>query len=200
MWSDVLRWFDHHGSGVSALAAIATAVIAIVTLIAAGQDSRRRTQPMVVVELRYAPDSDTSIDLVVRNAGPTVARDVWVTFDPPLDVPSVGEDGDGPAVGYVVKRYAKPLPMLAPGQELSNTWFVASYPGGKLTNVEPSPERVTVRVKCKGVGWGWIHWTYPIDIEAMTLATSTTSSSSHKGRLESISKSLDAIAKSMTKR
>ncbi|WP_167510081.1 hypothetical protein [Curtobacterium citreum] len=196
----MLEWFDVHGGGVSAFAAILTAVVAIITLIAAGQDSRRRSQPMIVAELRYAPDSDTALDLVVRNAGPTVARHISVEFEPPLDVPPVGADGEGAAIGYVVRRYENPIPMMGPGQELSNTWYVAHYPGGKLANAEPAPERVTVRVKCRGIGRRWLRWSYPIDDKAMTFATSTTSSSSFKGRLASISNSLESIARAVPKR
>ncbi|MBB1197789.1 MULTISPECIES: hypothetical protein [Curtobacterium] len=184
----------------SALAAIGTAIIAIVTLVSTGLDSRSRTQPVVLAELRYAKNSDTTIDFVVRNLGPTVARDVLVEFDPPLEVPKIEPTGAGRPTSYIVKRYEKPIAMLAPGQELSNTWWYGVEQGAQRVNAEPTPDQVTIRIRYRGRGWRWIKETYPIDVDIMTLATSTESSSSTKGRIGSIEKSLKTIAQVLSKR
>ena len=196
MWSDVLGWFDDHGGGVSALAAIVTAAIAIVSLVSAASDSRSRSQPVVLAEIRRAPDADTSFDLVVRNAGPTVARDVSVSFEPPLELPA-GEPPETYALLWIIKRYEKVIPMLAPGQELSNTWWFGAAREGEIQNIEPTPDRVLIVVRYRGRGRRWRTEQFPIDMDAHTRGTSTTSSSSFKGRLKSIDQAINRIADSM---
>jgi hypothetical protein len=200
MWHQALMWFDQHGGGVSAMAAVLTAVIAIVTLISAGSDSRSRTRPVVLAELRYAKDSDTTIDLVVRNLGPTVARSVRVEFDPPLEVPPIGPTGAGKPTVYLVKRYEKPIPTLAPGQKLSNTWWYGVPEGPHRVNGEPTPDQVTVRISYQGRGWRTFREAYELDVDVLTLATSTMSSSSTKGRIPTMSESLKSIADSLKQR
>ena len=63
------------------------------------------------------PESDTVLDFVIRNADASMARDVLVTFHPPLTVPP----DFGPNVTeHVISRYGQALPCLAPGQALRN--------------------------------------------------------------------------------
>jgi hypothetical protein len=193
MWHDVLVWFDHHGAGVGAIAAVVTGIVAIWSLASATRDSRRRTQPNVIAEIRRAPDSDTSFDFVLRNAGPTVARDIIVTFDPDIVIPE-DRQHESLATEWLIKRYRRPIPMLAPGQELSNTYWLGVAKGDKRVNGEPTPDNVSVSVRYRGVGRGWLRGTFVIDIDIITLGTSTTSSDSFKGRLRSIDESLRVIA------
>lgn len=87
MW----EWLKLNGAGLSALAAVVTAAIAVVALGHTASDSRDRSRPMMVAEFQLAVNNGAAIDLVVRNAGPSIARDVTVTFDPRLVVP---DDGD----------------------------------------------------------------------------------------------------------
>src|SRR5674476_1568029 len=107
------QWLVNNGSGLAALAAVGTAAIAIVALRSTAADSRDRSRPYVLAELSLATDSDTSIDIVIRNAGLSVARNVHVRFDPVLVVPG---DGRRYVTEYTVRRYATPIPTLAPGQ------------------------------------------------------------------------------------
>ena len=200
MWDDVLRWFDAHGSGVSAIAAVATGVIAIVTLIRAGTDSRQRSQPTVIAEVRPAKESDTVIDFIVRNTGPTVARDVQVTFEPKILIPE-DRKGESLATPTLIKRYSVPIPTIAPGQELTNTYWVGvEGPGNSRVNGEPTPQRFTVSVKYRGVGRGWLRDSFVIDLDIVTLTTWAESSDSIKSRVKAIASSLSVIARNMPKR
>jgi hypothetical protein len=200
MWQDVLGWFDDHGGGISAIAAVATGVIAIVTLIRAGSDSRKRSQPMVLAELRPAKDSDSVIDLVVRNAGTTVARNVKVTFDPVIEVPA--ERAHEPLVTpSLVQRYATEIPTLAPAQELSNIYWAGEHGSGSdLTNREPTHDRVTVTVEYSGLGWWRLRDSFVLDVKVVTLTTWSESSNSMIGRVRAIASALDSISKAAHKR
>lgn len=193
MWQDVLQVFNDYSRAISAMAATITAAIAIITLIRASNDSRLRSQPVVIAEIRRAPDADTSFDLVVRNTGPTIARDVRVTFDPPLVLPDE-EPEEHYATLWIIKRYEHAIPMLAPGQELSNTWWFGAAREGEIVNVEPTPDRVLVRISYRGRGRRRKSDEFPLDMNAHTRGTSTTSSSSFKGRLRSIDSALNKIA------
>ena len=197
MWQDVLGWFDDHGGGISAIAAVVTGVVAIVTLIRAGSDSRQRAQPMVIAELRPAKDSDSVIDLVVRNAGATVARKVRVTFDPALEVPA--ERAQDPLVTPIlIQRYAAEIPTLAPGQEMSNIyWSGEAGPGNMLKNGETTPDRVTLTVEYSGLGWRRLRSSFVLDVQVVTLTTWAVSSNSMIGRVRAIAAALDDISKAM---
>jgi hypothetical protein len=189
----VLQWFNDYSRAVSAMAAVITATIAVITLIRTSSDSRSRSQPAVIAEIRRAPDADTSFDLVIRNAGPTIARDVQVTFDPPLELPD-GQPEDHYALQWIIKRYEKIIPMLAPGQELSNTWWFGAAVDGSIQNVEPTPDQVLVRIRYRGRKRRWRTDEFPLDMDAHTRGTTTTSSSSFKGRLHSIDQAINMIA------
>lgn len=199
MWEDSLHWLDEHGGAVSAVGTVVAAFVAIAALVSAALDSRSRSEPMVLAELRRAPDADSSMELVVRNAGPTVARDIRVEFDPPLVIP---EDVDPARVGtsYTMRRYSKPIPMLAPGQELVNTWFLGAARGGEIENVEPTPEHASVKVSYRGRRWRRHRDEYVLDVSVIKEDTSITSSSSFKGRLKSIDESLKSISRGLSKR
>lgn len=71
----------------------------------------------MIAEIRIPKGGYSSLDFVVRNAGQSVARNVRVAFDPPL------QDEDPSTVSLrtaLARRYALTIPVLAPGQELSN--------------------------------------------------------------------------------
>lgn len=111
----IWRWINESGAGLSGMAAIVTAAIAVIALRQTSQDSRDRSRPVVIAEFQQARDSTSAIDLVVRNFGASVARDLEVSFEPQLAVPDTG----GPFVTpFLIKRYADPIPVIAPGQDL----------------------------------------------------------------------------------
>lgn len=101
------------------MAAVITSLVAVITLGQIRKDSRDAIRPMVVVELRDVPLSAATMSLVVRNVGRSVARNVSITFDPPLPKPA---DLHGGLVHHVNRRYADPIPTLTPGTRLENIW------------------------------------------------------------------------------
>ena len=188
MW----EWVNDYGTGLGALAAVAAALIAVVALSSTARDSRTRTQPMVTADFRPPAHSDSAIELVVTNLGPTPARDVLVTFDPPLEMPG---DTSRLMAPYLVKRYANPIKILNPGQVLSNTWWAGEAgPGNELVNREPTPDQVTVHVEYSGIGRRRLSDSFSLTIETVSLTTYNVSSTSLKGRLKTINASLSSIA------
>ncbi|HSX68522.1 hypothetical protein [Nocardioides sp.] len=112
-------------SGVSALAAVATAGIAIYALSGTRADSREQTRPIVIAELVPAPLSTTAIDLRIANYGRSSALDVAVRFDPPM--PTSDQLGrDGRLLPFIAARYARSIPLLAPRASMTNVFQAVS--------------------------------------------------------------------------
>lgn len=126
-------------AGVSGVAAIVTASIAGWALVQASHDSKERSRPVVVAELRHAGVKGSQ-SLVIRNYGLTVARDVQITFDPQLP------KGDShPASKIIRERYRRPIPTMPPGMELKNIYLIGTPgPGPNFVPAEPIPEQVTI--------------------------------------------------------
>lgn len=187
----VWEWVNEYGSGIGAVAGVLAALVAILALMSAAWDSKARSQPMIAAEFRPSADNDTEVEFVVTNLGPTPARDVRVAFDPPLVMPA---DSTRLMAQFIVKRYERPIPVLNPGQVLSNTWWAGQAgPGDELTNREPTPDEVRVDVSYKGIGWRRIKESFDLTIEMVTLTTYSVSSTSIKGRLKSVDESLRKI-------
>lgn len=189
MWD----WFGANSGTVSALATVATAFIAIMALLSAATDSRERSRPMVLAEFRRAENSDSTIDLVIRNAGPSVARALSVSFEPEPVLPA---DSSNLVTPYLLRRYRQAIPSLSPGQELTNIWYAGRLPengGNELQNAEPTSDAVTVHVAYRGVGRRRYRDEFPLHVDIVKMTTYSTSSKSVPGRLESIDKSLRSL-------
>lgn len=188
------EWLGLNAASVSALAAGLTATVAVLALLSTARDSRARTDPIVTAEFRIPPDSDSTIDLVIRNLGPTPARDVTLNFEPPLSVP----DGGGPFLAtYIVNRYKGTIPVLSPGQELTNIWWAGRVDGNQMVNAEPTPESVVITIGYRGVGWRRRSARYGLQVETVSSTTFAVSSTSLKGRLKTIDASLKKIASAL---
>lgn len=107
------------GTAAMAVAIIITAVFAKHTLEATRADSRARTRPVIVAELRRELLSHGTTLLVLKNLGASVAKDVAVTFDPPPldDVESLPNDN---MMKWIYERYETPIFTWAPGWTVSN--------------------------------------------------------------------------------
>ncbi|MEU4593221.1 hypothetical protein [Micromonospora aurantiaca (nom. illeg.)] len=122
--STVWRWL--HSSNPDAWAAAAgwtTATVAVVAAMAAFRQVREarklreeQAQPYVVAYMEASPASEHIIDLVVKNFGTTVARNVRITSNPRLLRSGAG--------GEKVEEVAlfDVLPVLVPGQEWRTFW------------------------------------------------------------------------------
>jgi hypothetical protein len=134
-------------SGFSALAAIITGVIAARTLQSQKQDSRDRTRPVVIAALRPGPSfTHGYLYLEVKNRGLSVAREVRVTFEPDIEDELPRGKSTGVEGPYIARRYAEPIPVMAPGQGFINIYWAARLEelGEVLT---PPSVRVTVEYK-----------------------------------------------------
>lgn len=192
MWD----WMNDYGAALSALAAIGTAVIAVFTLLRAVRDSRDRTRPYMVAELRLAKDSGTAIDFVIRNAGVSLARNVKVSFTPEIEVP---EEGGPYVTPLVVERYRSSIPCVAPGQEFRNVWWAGRMGrGNDLENGEPTPDEFTVDITYVGARKRQEYAEkFPLSVKNMLATTESISSTSFKGRLKTIDASLKTVGDSL---
>ena len=130
-------------SAVGAVATVAAAIAAIITLSMLRGDSRERTRPFVGAHLRSIILGMGS-EFVVRNYGPTPATDVKVSFAPPLPK-LTGAEAAGKVTPFLERRYSRVIPTLAPGAELSNV-----YTAGPIeTNDEPVPLTFSVTIDYK---------------------------------------------------
>lgn len=189
MLSDVLTWMNDNGAALSALATVATAVVAIVALSHTARDSRERARAVVLAEFRKEEHSSTVIDLVVRNAGQSVARDVVVKFDPE---PLLPDDGGVYLTKWLLQRYRQTIPTLAPGQELTNIWFSMD---AAEANEEPTADQVRVTISYRRSRFRRYSEVFPLDVDLIRMMTFAEDSTSMPGRMTSIAKSLEALSK-----
>ncbi|MFB9377613.1 hypothetical protein ACFFKU_13920 [Kineococcus gynurae] len=107
------------GTVAMAVAVIVTAVIAANTLRAARDDSRARSRPVIIAELRRELLSQGTTLLVLKNFGVSTASDVRVTFNPKAPA-QVEELPNSDVMKWIYERYAAPITTWAPGWTLSN--------------------------------------------------------------------------------
>jgi len=166
------------------------------TLKRAELEGQARSRPMVTAELREPPLSDRSLLLIIRNYGPTVARNVVITFDPPLPDPSP-EQAETSLAPFLKARYEKPIPVLTPGMELDNIYFTGqpSADGSGLKNAEELPDQVTVRIEYDATDGARYTDTYPLDVDIFRNRTYASYNSRHYSeRLKTIEQALKGIS------
>jgi hypothetical protein len=128
-------------AGVTAIAALITGVIAVVTLLAIRQDSRDRTRPVIVADLLPELFTPSTSELVVQNVGQSVAKEIRVTFEPAIT------EEMGELVAYVARRYSRVIPTMGPGRRLSNI-YAHMKPGTGLAD-EDVPHHLVVDISYK---------------------------------------------------
>lgn len=195
--NDIVTWWSHEGTRTgAAVVATGSGVIAASSGVRAlrqnRRDSKAKSRPMVAAELREIPYTEGSQMLVVRNYGPSIARDVRVTFDP--EIP----DGEHPEQGmtqFLKRRYASPISVLTPGMELDNIYYSARRDdGGKKVNNEPTPDQVTVTITYKNDAGQEFTDHFPIDTNLLRNRTYSESSASFDGRLKDITAAMKTLA------
>lgn len=189
-FSDAGAWVLNNGPAITASTATVTAVVAVLALVRATQDSAERSRPMVVAELRPAPRSSDAMEFVVRNYGPSLARDLRVSFEPPIPDP---HDPSQSVTPFLKQRYASVIPALSPGQELSNIWWSGHGGAKELENFEPTPDRCKVSLQYRGVRKKVFRECYFIDVDLVKLTTYSVSSTDPGERVGQIAKAIDKI-------
>jgi hypothetical protein len=186
-------WLAASAACAGAGAAWVAAINASRTLAQTRADSRARTRPMLSAELRADAYAMATQSLVIKNHGPTVARNVVVRFDPEPGDDEV-MDGERTVTPYLKRRYANPIASLVPGVELDNLWYVGR-PGanGEWVNTEPTPEKVTVSIAFDAPDGVTYEEHFFLDVDVLRKRTSVTSSESPIGLAKSAVKSLKAI-------
>lgn len=195
--ADLWCWVNENGVGLGAMAAIATAAIAVFALLRATRDSRDRTRPIVAAELRRIPYVDSSIELVIHNFGQSAARDLRVTFDPPIPDPPA--DGARYVTPFLKRRYARTIDVLTPGQELGNIYWSGrtQRDSSEYLNHEPTADQVTVHVEYRGSGRRRYRERYFLDVDVIKTTTYAESSTSPESRLKQIGDAVKGVAREL---
>lgn len=130
------------GGVAAAVAAIVTATIAAQTLRAMRNDSQDRSRPVMIAELKHGVLTKNA-ELHISNRGLSVARNVAVTFAPPISPHCPGKTLDecDHIAHYIAERYARPIPVIAPGADLDNLYQTAG------SGYEPVPDNFFVTLK-----------------------------------------------------
>lgn len=162
------------------------------TLARARKDSRDRSRPMLTAEFRDVPYVRASQALVIRNSGPTMARNVGVTFQPPIPDPEPDMEAQS-VTPFLKRRYANPIPVLTPGMELDNLWYVGVPTGTRYVNSEPTPDQVEVHLSYDAPDGTRYSDVFPLDIELLRKRTFSTSSSSPEEQTKEAVEALNAI-------
>lgn len=157
-------------AGVTAVAAVVTGGVAIATLAALRRDSTDRTRPVVSAELLPVVLSHGTSELVIQNVGQSVAKNVNVTFDPPLSRDM------GQMTAFLVNRYEKKIPTMGPKRRLSNVYSHWRGDGSHET-AEPVPYAFTVKIAYQDSRGRNYEDSYDLTLDA--LRNETTSSPSN---------------------
>lgn len=151
------------------------------------RDSRARSRPIVTAVLRRAPYTH-SYALDVTNSGASAARGLVVTFDPPLPDDPMAPGGQRSVIPFMAARYATPIAVLPPAATLSNVYYVGradpSNPAGRIVNVEPTPDQVSVALRYQDDDGHRYRDVFPLDVDVLLKETETTSSSSPQKQQE----------------
>jgi hypothetical protein len=190
-------WIAGAAAVISSSAAIWSATNGNRTLKRSDRDSQARTRPMVAAELRDEPYAPGTQLLVIKNYGSTVARNVKVTFDPPLSDPPP-EKMHQSVAPFLKRRYAKPIPSLVPGQELDNIYFSGESDGaGGWKNREPHPDQVRVTIELDASDRAHYIDHFDLDVNLIRDRTMVTSSRHPDERLKQAVKALENIHKTL---
>ena len=186
-WWNTIDWGAPYWAAVGGLSAAITGVVAIWALVHAARDSRDRSRPVVVAEYRVPENPHKRLEFVVRNAGASVARDIEVTFDPPLEPIQPGQ-----AIRpFLVERYKDRVPNLGPGQELTNSVHADLEDEGE----SDLPLDVTVTVTYRRSWMRRYKDRYRLVTSVYAQHTYATSTNSVLGQLKEIRKELEKVVR-----
>ena len=107
-WAAAAAWL-------TALVAVVAGIVAVVQLGEARRLRFERAAPYVVVCLEPSGAAEYVLDVVIRNLGATVATDVRVTVEPPMQRAAGGKAPEP-------VEFPDCIPVLVPGQEYRTFW------------------------------------------------------------------------------
>ena len=169
---------------VTGLATVVTAIVAMFSLTGSRQDSRERTRPVLVPQLRRELLSHGTINLVLHNFGVSSAHNVSVAFDPSLPDPQELDSAD--MRKWIGERYAAPYPLIAPGMSLSNV-----YRAG-----QDKVQAFTMKLTYSGSDGRRYHGHFHLDPGPLLKETTANPSDSNNRELRLI-KAVEAIVRSV---
>ncbi|WP_219509275.1 hypothetical protein [Nonomuraea ceibae] len=111
----------------------------------------------MVVDIRASDFISEALNLVVENVGPTVARNVRIRFDPPIQTSMDGGDRERLADALI---FTQGIPHLPPGRKIE-----ALFDIGWQFFAKDLPRRYTVTVEADGPYGAVEPLTYLIDLE-----------------------------------
>ncbi|QFY05349.1 hypothetical protein GBF35_00415 [Nonomuraea phyllanthi] len=146
-------------------------------------------QPYVVVDIRASDFIPEAMNLVVENVGPTVARDVRIKFDPPLQT---SMDGDHPEKLADALIFSQGIPHLPPGRKIEVLFDI-----GWQFFSKDLPRQYTVTVEADGPYGAVEPLTYLIDLELYRKLRRLTVKTLHQQvkEIEKLRKAVEKVAK-----
>jgi hypothetical protein len=147
---------------------------------------REQNEPYVIVDIQPDGPGSGLLVVIVENIGPTMARDVTITANPPL----VSASGDN-LTEKVQRGLSRTIPMLPPGRRLKWAFDISSRRFGS-----DLPTAYTFTVQAKGPFGDVEPMEYLVDISSWreTLLGEHPNAKVEKA-LSDISSSLSALAK-----
>lgn len=137
--------------------------------------------PYIWADVRVQAANGWNLEFAIGNSGPTVARDVVVTVDPPF--PQV-DDTEARYVQAMHERLERGLPSVAPGRQY--TWTLGN--SADLVN-RPAPLAHTVTIDCSGPAGPTARSQFTIDFESFRESVAR-----HDGSLRDIAKEIRVAA------
>lgn len=167
-------------------ATVEQAVVARRQLEQAERVHREQNEPYVIVDIQPDAPGSGLLILLIENIGPTIARDVTITADPPL----VSATGDK-LTERVQRGLSRTIPMLPPGRRLKYAFDVSS-----TRFASDLPTAYTFTVQAKGPFGDVESLEYLVDISSWReTLLGTHPDAKVAGALSDIAGSLSALTK-----
>lgn len=105
---------------------------------------------MMAARFEKDPYARAIIHLIIGNYGPSIARNVRVTFDPPLPTDETAPDGQPSMIPVLIERYREPIDALVPNVELRNAYWIGTPSANTFENTQGTSDRMTVTISYEG--------------------------------------------------
>lgn len=168
-------------AAVALMGGLTTAIMAIRAFRHTQRNSHSRTRPMMSAEFKIV-DKET-LNLVVKNHGASIARDVLVCFTPSQPNHEMSADGYGNFGRLINERYERPVPVWVPGREMESFYWLRDDQGTNDAprSVDGMPYLTNATISYVGDDGRRYDDKFPLDVRefsgaAMPIETTTTTS------------------------